>query len=245
MLHTWGAAIIAALFSLSGWPVYLLIAGLAFAESAAFLGLVLPGETALFLGGVLAAQGNISLPLLLVVAVIAAVAGDSVGYEVGRVLGPAMRRSRVGRWIGPKRWDRAEEAIALRGAQAVFIGRWVGVLRALVPAVAGASGMPYRRFLVANMAGGMLWAVTVVVLGFTAGAAWAQVQGWLAVISVVAAVVGVVWLGLEWARSHKRRSEQLATPCTDLSQAPDMNRPDASSPDKILCLVNEPVRVAS
>lgn len=222
MFHAWGAAITAALLSLHGWPVYLLIAGLGFAESAAFLGLVLPGETALFLGGVLAAQGNIGLPLLLVVAVIAAVAGDSVGYELGRVLGPAMRRSRVGRWIGPDRWDRAEDALARRGARAVFIGRWVGVLRALVPAVAGASGMPYRRFLAANVAGGTLWAGTVVMLGFTAGAAWAQVQGWLGVISVAAAVVGAAWIGLEWMRSHKRRSEQLAQISTLPPTMPDL-----------------------
>ncbi|MEO7589326.1 MAG: DedA family protein [Arachnia sp.] len=208
MLHSWGAAIIATLFSLHGWPVYLLITGLGFAESAAFLGLLLPGETALFFGGVLAAQGKISLALLLVLAVVAAVAGDSVGYELGRYLGPSMRRSRVGRWIGPTRWDRAEEVITRRGARAVFIGRWVGVLRALVPAVAGASGMPYRRFLVANIAGGTLWAVTVVVLGFTAGAAWTRVQGWLGVISIAAAVLGAAWVGIEWARNRRRRSEQ-------------------------------------
>lgn len=209
VLNSWAAAISAAVFSLHGWPVYLVIAGLGFAESAALLGLVLPGETALFLGGVLAAHGNVSLPLLFVLAVLAAVGGDSVGYEVGRVLGPAMRRSRVGRWIGPQRWDRAEKAITHRGARAVFIGRWVGLLRALVPAVAGASGMPYRRFLVANITGGALWATTVVMLGFTAGAAWTQVQGWLGLLSVPAVAVGAVWLGLEWARSRRRRSEAL------------------------------------
>lgn len=216
MLHSWGVAVTAALFSLHGWPVYLLITGLGFAEAAVFLGLVLPGETALFLGGVLAAQGNISLLLLIVLAIVAAIAGDSVGYEVGRVMGPAMRRSRLGRWIGPRRWDRAEEAIASRGAQAVFVGRWVGVLRALVPAVAGAAGMPYRRFLIANVIGGVLWAVTIAVLGFTAGAAWSQVQGWLGLISVGAVVVGALWLGLEWHRG-RRRDRRLTTAAPEFS----------------------------
>lgn len=97
MLHAWGAGLAATVLALHGWPVYLLITALGFAEAAVFLGLVLPGETALLLGGVLAAQGNISVVLLIALAIVAAIAGDSVGYEVGRRFGPSMKNSRVGR----------------------------------------------------------------------------------------------------------------------------------------------------
>ncbi len=97
MLHAWGAGLAATVLALHGWPVYLLITALGFAEAAVFLGLVLPGETALLLGGVLAAQGNISVVLFIALAIVAAIAGDSVGYEVGRRFGPSMKNSRVGR----------------------------------------------------------------------------------------------------------------------------------------------------
>lgn len=199
MLHTWTAGIITALLALHGWPVYLLVALLAFAEAAAFVGLVVPGETGLFLGGVLAAQGNVNLAVLVLLAVVAAVAGDSVGFEIGRRLGPAMRHSRLGRWVGPRRWVRAEEALRRRGPAAVVLGRWVGVLRALVPAVAGAAAMPYRTFLIANLAGGAVWAVVVAGLGFAAGTGWTQVQGWLGLPGLLIGAGVLVWLGLKCA----------------------------------------------
>ncbi len=83
-----------AVLSLSGVPAYALVALLAAGEAAAFLGLFLPGEAALLFGGVLASQGRVSLPVMVAVAVTAAVVGDSVGYEVGRRGGPARRRQR-------------------------------------------------------------------------------------------------------------------------------------------------------
>ena len=155
-----------AVLSLSGWPAYLVVGGLALGESAAFVGLVLPGETALMYGGVLAGRGNLSLPLLLVVAAMAAVVGDSIGYELGRRVGPPLRSSRAGRWIGEPRWVRAEQFLQRRGGPAVLLGRWVGLLRALVPTLAGMGRMPYRTFLPWNVVGGITWAGTIVLLGY-------------------------------------------------------------------------------
>lgn len=209
MLHSLGATLGAGLLGLHGWPVYLIVGLLAFGEAAAFVGLVLPGETALLLGGVLAAAGGVQLPVLMAVAFVAAVAGDSVGYEVGRRLGPAMRGSRFGRWVGPQRWARAESALERRGAMAVVVGRWVGVLRALVPALAGATRMPYRRFLAANAAGALVWVVLVSGIGFAAGTAWSQVQGWLGLMSVLAASGLAAWVLFEWMRSRRRRARRV------------------------------------
>lgn len=160
------AHLLAIVLSLSGWPAYLVVGGLALGESAAFVGLVLPGETALLYGGVLAGRGNLSLPLLLVVASVAAVVGDSIGYELGRRIGPPLRSSRAGRWIGEPRWARAEEFLQRRGGPAVLLGRWVGLLRALVPTLAGMGRMPYRMFLPWNVVGGVTWAGTIVLLGY-------------------------------------------------------------------------------
>ena len=195
--------------SLSGWPAYLLIGLLAAGESAAFLGLVLPGEAALLLGGVLASQGRVSLPVMLVVAVLAAVVGDSIGYEVGRRGGPALRRSRLGRLVGEKRWTEGQRFLVRWGGPAVLLGRWVGLLRALVPSLAGMGNMPYRKFLLWNAAGGTLWATVVVLLGYTAGAQYGRVahlfgQG-SALLGGVAVVVLVVVLIVRYQHTHGSR----------------------------------------
>lgn len=173
-----------ALSSVPAWAVYLIVGVLAFGESAAFIGLILPGETALLMGGMLAGTGRISLPIVLAVAIVAAISGDSVGYEIGRWGGAAIRASRAGRFVGEQRWTRAEIFVRQRGGWAVFIGRWIGLMRALVPALAGMTRMPYRRFLLFNAAGGTLWSTAVVIGGYLAGTSWHRMQGVTAVISL-------------------------------------------------------------
>jgi membrane-associated protein len=191
--------VINVVLSVPGWAAYVIVGLLAFGESAAFVGLVLPGETALLLGGVLAGTGRISLPVILAIAVVAAVGGDSVGYEIGRLGGPAIRASRAGRFVGERRWVAAEQFVRRRGGWAVFLGRWVGLMRALVPAIAGMTRMPYRRFLLFNAAGGVIWSAAVVTGGYLAGASWQRVQGIAGTISLTMTgltVAGalVVWL---------------------------------------------------
>ena len=200
-------SVVNAVLALSGPVAYLLIVALAFGESAAFIGLFLPGETALIVGGVLASQGRISLPLLLLLAILAAVAGDSVGYEVGRRGGPALRRSRLGRVIGDRRWAAAERFLERRGGIAVFLGRWVGVMRPLVPSLAGMSRMPYRKFLLYNLLGGIAWATAVVMGGYAAGNSFNLVQQWfgrgsLVLGSLLALVVGG-WFVLRLVRRRR------------------------------------------
>ena len=155
-----------ALLSLSGPWAYLAVGLLAFGESAAFIGLVLPGETALVFGGVLAGHGTVGLPQMMTVAAVAAILGDSFGYQLGMTFGPPLRISRPGTWIGETRWTKAERYLERRGGAAVFWGRWVGLLRALVPTLAGMGRLPYRTFLPWNVAGGISWAGTMVGLGY-------------------------------------------------------------------------------
>ncbi|WP_198348124.1 DedA family protein [Plantactinospora sp. KBS50] len=144
------------LLALPGSLVYALVAALVFAEDALFVGFVVPGETAAMLGGVAAALGHVSLTTVVVLVVLAAVLGDSVGYEIGHHLGPRLTQTRVLR-RHTERLDRARGLLAARGGRAVFLGRFVAFFRAVMPALAGAAHMPYRRFLLWNAAGGLVW----------------------------------------------------------------------------------------
>ncbi|MFF5078443.1 DedA family protein [Actinoplanes sp. NPDC000266] len=190
--------------SAPAWLAYLVIGLLAFVESAAFIGLVFPGEAALLLGGVLAGTGHLSLPILLIVAVAAAVLGDSAGYEIGRLGGDTIKASRLGRLIGDERWAKADAFTRKHGVWAVVAGRWIGLMRALVPAMAGMTLMPYRKFLVFNAIGGALWATAVVVGGYFTGTSWHQLESALGDISIVA--VGAAALSVVAFVALRRRA---------------------------------------
>lgn len=196
----------------SPW-LYLVVAALAAAESAALVGLVLPGESALLIGGFAASQGHVSLPIMIATALVAAIAGDSVGYELGRRFGPRLRDSRVGLWVGEDRWAKAEASIERRGGPAVLVGRWVGLLRALVPGVAGMTRMPYRTFLLWNVLGAAIWAPAVVIGGYLAGNSFHSVSRVLGqasqMIALAAVVVAAVWLAARWAAAHRNRVEAV------------------------------------
>ena len=130
--------------TLGRWT-YLLVGGLAFLETGAFVGLVAPGETAIVLGGVVAAQGQIDLLTVLLVAWVAAALGDIASFVLGARLGRRFllrHGPRVG-VTGP-RLDRVEAFYERHGAKAILVGRFVGIVRAVSPFLAGSSGLPFR-----------------------------------------------------------------------------------------------------
>lgn len=186
--------------------LYVLAGGLCFAEAAVLLGMVLPGETALLVAGVFCQRHVLDLRIMIAVAVVCAVAGDSVGYEFGRTVGPRLRRSRLGAWVGEHRWAAVDGFLVRHGGKAVLLGRLTALFRALVPSMAGMSGMRYRTFLVWNVLGGLIWAPGCVLLGYAFSSSlnvvgktltWAP----LAVVAVVVAVYVVLHL-------RRRKREQ-------------------------------------
>jgi membrane-associated protein len=176
------------------WVVYLAVFALPFLEASVFLGFVIPGETALVIGGVFANQGRASLPLVILFAIVGAITGDAVGYLVGRRFGPALQRSRLGQIVGDERWLVTEEFLRRRGGPAVFLGRFTALLRALVPSAAGMAHLPYRTFALWNALGGIFWATTFVVAGYLAGASYKKVEGYLGRGALV--LTAVIVLGL-------------------------------------------------
>jgi undecaprenyl-diphosphatase len=186
---------------------YVLVGALALLEASAMIGLLVPGEAALLVGGFLASQHRADLKVMMAVAAIGAIVGDSVGYEIGKHLGPTLRRSRLGRWVGEERWGRTEDYLARHGGRAVFFGRFVGVLRAMVPTIAGLSRMPYRTFLPWNAIGGLIWAPGFVLLGYAAGGSYHQVAKWAGRASTVLLILVVLVVAVVLAARAVVRQE--------------------------------------
>lgn len=207
------SALLEAVGKLASPWAYVVIGLLAAAESAAFIGLVIPGEAALLLGGFLAFQGQVNVVVMAVVAAAGAIIGDSVGYEIGRKVGAPLRSSRLGRRVGEQRWDRGERYLTEKGGRAVFFGRWVGLLRALVPTLAGMGRLPYRTFLPFNVLGGLTWAPTFVFLGYLAGGSYQKVEKFAGratlLLLVVVVVVGGVVLAARWVTRRPDRVRQF------------------------------------
>jgi membrane-associated protein len=190
---------------------YIVIGTLVFAEAALFVGFVLPGETAVILGGVLAAAHRLSLPALLVLVVVTAIVGDTVGYEVGKRAGPRVLASRSLRRHA-SRLDGARAFLRRRGGSAVLLARFTAFLRAVMPALAGLSQMPYRRFLAWNAAGAMIWGVGVVLVGFFAGDSYRMVEQVLGRSSAVLLAVLLVAAAVVWLRRMHRTGAAWASP---------------------------------
>ena len=216
--------LLAHLLDLPPLLVLALVGLLVFAEDALFVGFVIPGETAAVLGGVAASRHTVPLVAVAVVVVVAAIVGDSVGYEVGKHLGARLLDSK----LLMKRRDklaRAQEFLARRGGAAVFLGRFVAFFRAVMPALAGSSRMPYARFLPWNAAGGLVWGTGFVLLGYLAGNSYEAIARTAGrdVAFVVAAVVVVALL--VWRVREYRSSARS-------SVTPDEVQPGAPSTDR-------------
>lgn len=199
------------ILSASPWVILTVVGLVVFAEDALFVGFVIPGETAAILGGVAAHSGHVSLAGVIIVVVISAIVGDSVGYEVGRHLGP-----RVMTWrMLERRRARIEDSrnyLARRGGMAVLVGRWTAFLRAVTPALAGMAHMPYPKFLAYNAAGGIIWGIGVVIAGYLAGASYARLEQILSRGGAILAVVLIVLVIVVYKIRKRRRDTSQQQP---------------------------------
>ena len=195
---------------LPGGLVFALVGLLVFGEAALFIGFVLPGETAVIVAGVVASQGHINIDILCVLVVVAAIVGDSVGYAIGHRYGerlltlPVIRHRRVA-------LERALEGLRRRGPIYVFVGRFTAFLRAVMPGLAGMSRMHYRRFLVANALGGIIWGVGFTLLGYFAGGALTKIEKYAswAGIGVLVLLIAVV-VTLHFRRKRREAHDDAA-----------------------------------
>jgi len=147
-----------------------LLAGLAILlETSILIGLIVPGDTVVLVAST-GVDGPLEYTSMVVVVIVGALCGESIGFAIGRWFGPKLRASRLGRRIGEKNWVRAETYLARRGGIAVFLSRFIPVLHSLIPLTVGMSPMSYRRFMKWTVPACILWALAYVSVGtFAAG----------------------------------------------------------------------------
>ena len=165
-----------------------------------------PGETALIAGAVLASQGHLQIEFVIAIAAAAAIVGDNIGYLLGARFGRRVLE-RPG-WFHERRLaalERGDELFSKHGGKAVFLGRWIAVLRVWAAWLAGMSSMPWRSFLVWNALGGIAWATCFGLLGYFGGAAAAHVVTRIGVGAAIAIAVGIV-IAFGAVRLRQRRA---------------------------------------
>ncbi len=175
-------------------------------EASAFVGVVVPGEIAVILGGVLANQHKLSLTAVLVAGICGAIIGDTIGYWVGQRYGETLLTKLPDRLLKAEHITRTKDTIRRLGGKAVFVGRFTAALRALVPGMAGMSRMPYRHFLPWNAMGGLTWASAFVILGYLAGSQYKRIEHYANLIGLALLAAIAVYFFLRHRRNKSRSS---------------------------------------
>jgi membrane-associated protein len=161
--------IIELLLAKGGIFVYVGLIFIVFAETGLAVGFFLPGDSLLVVAGLFAAAGRLNLAILLSTLFVAAVVGDAVGYYTGKTMGPRLFKRQKSLLFRPSHLQRAHAFYEKYGGKTIVIARFVPIVRTFAPIVAGAADMPYRRFVVFNVAGGFLWVTSMLLTGYFLG----------------------------------------------------------------------------
>jgi membrane protein DedA with SNARE-associated domain len=188
-----------------GPGAYAIVGFLAFAEAALLVGFFIPGETAVVIGGVLAGLHQVNLEAMIVVVVVCAIAGDSVGFEVGKKAGPWLLGRRPLR--GNPGVKKTMQLLERYGGPSVFLGRFIAFARAIIPGLAGFSGLRYRTFLFYNALGGILWGVGYTLLGYVVGLSFERILREVGLWSL-AGIGGLVTVAVVVQLLLKRREKR-------------------------------------
>jgi membrane-associated protein len=158
---------------------YIGILGIVFAESGLFIGFFLPGDSLLFTAGFLTSQGYLNLPLLILVTLAGAIAGDSFGYTFGRKVGPRIFKKENSLLFHKEHLERARRFYEAHGKKTIILARFMPVIRTFAPILAGVGRMEYKTFLAYNIIGGVLWGAGLPTLGYFLGSVVPNIDRYL------------------------------------------------------------------
>jgi membrane-associated protein len=181
----------------------LIVSLIIFAESGLLIGFFLPGDTLLFGAGLAASQGKISLLVLILATIVAAVIGDNTGYEIGKRMGRKVFIKKDGILFRKEYISTAEKFYEKHGGKTIIIARFTPIVRTFAPVVAGASNMPHRRFFAFNVIGGTIWGAGMPLLGYFLGKRIPGLDKYMELV-----ILGVVAISILLAVGHILRDQK-------------------------------------
>jgi membrane-associated protein len=205
---------------LQGWPAYLILFAIVFAETGLLVGFFLPGDSLMFTIGVFAGAGKLDIVWVNLVLMAAAILGDSCGYLLGRKTGPKIFSRPNSRLFNRKHLIRTHQFYEKHGGKTIIYARFVPIIRTFAPFVAGVGEMDYKRFIAFNVFGGIGWVFGVSMLGYLLGN-WPLVKNnfekvilLIVFLSILPAIIEVAKLWLASRRSAGEE-EQVPVPAAD------------------------------
>ena len=181
------------------------VIAIVFAESGLFFGFFFPGDSLLFTAGFIASQGHFSISILVSGCVIAAILGDSVGYAFGKKVGPKLFTKEESFFFHKKHIERTRVFYERHGNKTIILARFLPVVRTFAPILAGVGGMKYYQFLSYNIIGGVIWAVSLTLLGYYLGSIIPNVDRYLLPIIFLIIVISTLPVGIEILRERRKR----------------------------------------
>lgn len=189
---------------------YLGVFAAIFAESGLLVGIILPGDSLLFVAGFLASQHYMNIYVLAIVAFLAAVLGDNVGYWLGERFGVKIFSHRSARFLNQDQLKRTEAFFVRHGGKTILLSRFTPIVRTIAPVMAGTGKMAYRKFVGYNLIGGLLWAVGVSVLGYFLGSRIPNIDHYLlpgvVAVIIISLLPSVIHLWLSGRKSRRSAS---------------------------------------
>ncbi|HEX9442560.1 MAG TPA: VTT domain-containing protein [Candidatus Binatia bacterium] len=185
------------------------LTAIVFTETGLFIGFFLPGDSLLVTAGIFAARGDLDIVTLNICLGAAAIAGDSVGYAIGRRAGPKIFTRDDSLFFRRKHLLAAKEFYEKYGGFTIFVARFMPIIRTFAPVVAGVAGMHYRRFVAYNIAGGIFWVLSTTLAGYFLGKAFPNIGERLhtviAIVIFLSLLPAIIKFAVEKWKGRKRR----------------------------------------
>lgn len=187
---------------------YIGLFAIVFAESGVLIGLFLPGDSLLFTAGIIASQGLLNPWITIAIVALGAILGDNFGYAFGRRVGPAIFTREDSRWFHKKHLERARAFYERHGGKTIVLARFIPIVRTFAPVLAGVGKMNYRIFLFYNIGGGLLWSVSLTLLGYYLGQAIPDIDRYI--LPIIGAIIFVSIVPNLWYLFRQKKSRRAA-----------------------------------
>ncbi len=203
---------------LQGWPAYMILFAVVFAETGLLVGCFLPGDSLLFTIGVFAGAGKLDIVWVNGILMAAAILGDSFGYALGRQTGPKIFCREDSRFFHRKHLERTQRFYAKHGGKTIIYARFMPIIRAFAPFVAGVGRMEYKRFVAFNVFGGIGWVFSISMLGYLLGEAPIVKNNFekvILLILVLSILPGIIEVVKHRIAARRAAGEEAAVPAAE------------------------------